>query len=248
MRHLTLGDIKLALANLFEDRKEYLYATEMGKSYGPLLEKKRAAIDKLPDSLTSGRPLSDQLVETDAKHDGWGGALWYLLECIIRAPSASPELKAKAIRIRTAFIAKLGALRDTWADEAATAAKNRPKTEELKADLESIPTPTGETLDVWVSAFLAAGDKLGELLSDRAFIEAAGLEGAEIASLRMTTIGLVSRFRTAVLDDMAERPELPRNLDALIFGFFDELNDRRIKAAKAEVAQDGGTEPKTGGK
>jgi hypothetical protein len=247
MRHLTLGDLKLGLNDLFETRKSHLYATEMGKAYGALLEIKRAAINALPESLTSGRPLSDQLVETDAEHDGWGGALWHLTECILRLPSASPELKAKAIRIRAAFIAKLGVLRDSWADEAAAADKNRPKAKDLEADMKSIPTPTGDTVEAWVLAFLGAGTKLGQLLSDRAVIEAAGLEGGEIASLRMTTIGLLGRFRTGIADEMAGRPDLPRNLDALIFGFFDELNDRRVKAVKVEGTQNappaGGTEP-----
>jgi hypothetical protein len=251
MRNLTFGDLELALKDLIENRKEHLDATEMGKAYWALLEKKLKAIQTLPPSLRDGRPLSDQLSETDGEHDGWGGALWHMTEAILRAPSASPELKAKALRIRATFISRLGALRDAYADEAAAAEKNRPKAKELEVELQSIPTPTGETAGAWVLSFLNAGTKLGSLLSGRAFIEAAALEGGAIASLRMTTIGIVSRFRTAVADEMAERHDLPRNLDALIFGYFDELSDRRMKASKAEVVQEtppaGGTPPEEPG-
>jgi hypothetical protein len=238
MRNLTLGDLKIGLKDFFDNRAVHFLLTKMGASYGPLIEAKRTAVDALPPSLTGGRPLADELSDTDAWHDGFGYAIRKVCEAILDLPTASPELKKAVQEAITTFVPVVRALHDTYGDEAAVAHKNRVHLERLEASLKSISVPTGETLHDWVKAFLDAGDQLGKLLSGRALIEAGTYSAAEITSLRMSTIGLIRRFRDGVADEMAARTDLPRNLDALIFGYFDELSDRRAKAPKSQVPVD----------
>jgi hypothetical protein len=236
MRNLTLGDLKIGLKDLFDNRAVHYQLTTMGGSYIPLLAAKRKAIDALPASLTGSRPLADELSATDDRHDGFGYAILRGCESILALPTASPELKKSARDTMTTFVPEVRALHDSYGDEAAVAHKNRVHLEQLEALLKSIPVPTGETMYAWVKAFLDEGDKLGKLLSDRALIEAGTFSAGEITSLRMSTIGLIRRFRDGVADEMAENKELPRNLDALIFGYFDELSERRAKSPKTDVA------------
>jgi hypothetical protein len=235
MRNLTLGDLKIGLKNLIDDRTVHLQLTSMSASYAPLLAAKRNAIDALPPSLTGGRPLADALTATDDRHDGFGYAIRKHCEAILALPTASPELKKAAQEIITTFVPEIRALHDTYGDEAAVAAKNRTHLDKLDSMLKLISVPTGGTIDTWVKAFLDEGDALGRLLSDRTVIEAGAYSAAEITSLRMGTIGLIRRFRDAVADEMADKTDLPRNLDALLFGFFDELSERRAKTPKSDT-------------
>jgi len=139
------------------------------------------------------------------------------------------EQRAAARRIREAFIRDLGVLSDSYAEEAAAAKQNRPKLVELEADLRAAPTPDGKTLYEWASAFVDHGDKLAQLLSSRG--QATGFEYfRQQTALRVTTLGLLGRFRAALKDELAENPQLPRDLDERIFGGFEELSHKRTEA------------------
>ena len=69
-------------------------------------------------------------------------------------------------------------------------------------------------------------------MSERARV-AAKTTGArsEAGTLRTSTIGLISRARATLADELDAKPSLPRNLDALVFGYFDELVNMRDKPA-----------------
>ncbi|MDI1447370.1 hypothetical protein [Polyangium sp. 6x1] len=233
MRNLLLGDLKLALRDLMNERKTNLHLSGSGKLYAPQLAQKLAEIEKLPDALTGGRPLAQDLAETDEKHDGLGEAVYYQAEAILRLPFASPDLEAKAHRIREAFVPRLNVLRASYATEAAAADKNRTALDTLKDDLAAIavPAPQNATLLDWATAFVDAGDRLGKLLSDRSLL-GSGAVPTQALALRTTTIGLLNRFRAALADEMAHDTSLPRDLDAQVFSFFDELQDTREEAAR----------------
>ncbi|MDC3952687.1 hypothetical protein [Polyangium jinanense] len=233
MRNLLLSDLKLALGDLLNERNPKLLLSNSGKLYAPQLAKKLAEIEKLPDALTGGRPLAQDLAETDGNHDGLGEAIYYQAEAILRLPLAPPDLKAKAHRIREAFVPRLNVLRATYATEAAAADKNRTALDTLKDDLAAIPVPApeGATLLDWATAFVDAGDRLGRLLSDRSLLGSGAIPTQALA-VRTTTIGILNRFRAALADEMAHDTSLPRDLDTQVFSFFDELQSTREQSAR----------------
>ncbi len=226
MRNLTLTDLRTGLGDLFHHRAEALKTTQTGKLYGPILAAKRKALDHLEE--VGGRPSGD-LTEADTFHDGLGAAIWHYTEAVIAHPFVAPEQREAARRIREGFIRDLGVLSDSYAEEAAAAKQNRPKLAELEADLRACPTPDGKTLYDWASAFVDHGDKLALLLSARG--QGTGVEFfRQQTALRVTTIGLLGRFRAGLRDELIEQPHLPRDLDEKIFGGFDELSQKRAEA------------------
>jgi len=227
MRHMTLGDLGLGLHDLFDKRHNDLMWSQSGRLYAPMLAQKRDAIDALPSAMGPGLPLATELSDTDDRHDGFGMALWGYTEAVIRAPDTAPEVRASAQRIRDAFIPNKSALQDSYADEAAAAKRLRPALVEFAKDLRSFPVPGDKTLYDWASAFINAGDQLDKLLSDRAVIMADQSGGENAAQLRGSTVGILTRFRSALLDELLVNVALPRNLEARVFGYFDELQARR---------------------
>jgi hypothetical protein len=234
MRNLTIADLKLALRNLLGERKADLLLSGAGKLYEKQLAARLKDIEALPEALTGGRPLAADLAETDETHDSLGEALFYYGEAILRLPTAPADVKAAAQRIRDTFVPRLGVLRDSYADEAAAAAKNRRALAELKSELEAmpVPVPTGGTLLDWATAFVDCGDKLDKLLDARS-LTGTGLLPAQVIQLRTTTIGVLGRFRGALADELAVEAELPRDLDMRVFSYIDQLQAMRLAQARA---------------
>lgn len=228
MRNLTLADLGEALADLLDKRAKSLEATQTGKLYGPILAAKRKAIEhalKIAFETKAG-----DLSETDAQHDGLGGAIWHFTEAVLCQPFVPPERRDAARRIREAFIPDLGLLSDSYADEAAAAKANRPKLAALEAELRILPTPDGQTLYEWAQAFVDKGDELARKLAARTQGSALDVFRQQTA-LRVTTIGLVGRFRASLRDELKENPQLPATIDADLFSGFDTLSQKRAEAA-----------------
>lgn len=224
MRNFTLADLREGLADLFDNRSEYLKQTQTGKLYGPILAAKRKAIENAIDATRRGQ--TGDANETDAHHDGLGAAIWHYTEAVLCHPFVSKELQDAATRIREAFIPDLVVLTHTFAEEAARARENRPKIEALAEDLRRFSTPDGTTLYTWVTAFVNQGDLLATQIAARS--QAPGLETfREQTALRVTTIGLLGRFRAALHDELVEHPHLPRDLGQKLFSYFDELGRKR---------------------
>lgn len=239
MRDLHLGDLDIALENLMTQRKADLDLSAAGKLYGPMLVKRHEAIQRLPEALRK-RPLVAELSAADVRHDGYGGAILAYVEAILLLPTSSDAIRAAALRIREAFVPNKTALTDSYAEEAATAKKNRPKLAELEADLKMFPAPNGETLHDWVSGFLDTGDELSTLLNARSL---AGVSDTENGTkLRTETIKLLYQLRTTLQTEMAEDPALPRDLEGRVFSYLDELNTRRRRGGKGKAE-----EPAAGG-
>lgn len=227
MRNFTLADLREGLADLFDNRGEYLGQTQTGKLYGPILAAKRNAIENAIDATR--RAQTGDVNETDAHHDGLGAAIWHYTEAVVCHPFVSKEFHDAATRIREAFIPDLVVLTHSFAEEAARAKENRPKIEALAEDLRRFPTPDGTTLYEWVTSFVDQGDRLATQLATRT--PTPGLEAfREQTALRVTTIGLLGRFRAALHDELVEHPNLPRDLGQKLFSYFDELGRRRSEA------------------
>jgi hypothetical protein len=230
--------LSLALVAFAKEQAATFATTETGKFYGPKLAKKQKEIEALPEAIEGGRPLAEQLAEVDIRHDALGAAIFYYVEAILRHPLLSDAVKQTALRIRFIFVPAISVLQAAYATEAKAAQDNRPKLTELATELKSFPVSggPGATLYDWISAFLDAGDEIGGLLRSRALAEAAA-EGAENAkAVRTATIALLGRCRDALAEELAENPALPRNLDGILFGYFDKLEQMRAEAAAARAA------------
>ncbi|XXT20490.1 hypothetical protein WME94_02820 [Sorangium sp. So ce429] len=243
MQLLTLSDLKLGLTDLLDKRKPALLRSSSGKTYEPILAKKLEEISALPPVVIGGKALAAELEETDVEHDSVGGAVWYMTEAYLRHPQVSPETTAAAARIRRAFIPALAELKASYADEARAAIERKKTLRHHKADLERFPTADGETLHDWVNAFLDAGERLHTILSDRADVKETSRKGA--GALRAATIGLLSRLRAGIADEIEHNPKLPPDLDTQVFGYLDELHLPRAAAAKVKKAKKATPAPAT---
>lgn len=227
MHMLLLADLQLGLDDLLTKRQSQLVSCGTGKTYLPLFQAKRDAIAALPPDVVGGRPLSEQLAEADLRHDAYGAAVYHLTEAYLRLARYEPAVAAEAEKIRGALIPGLSELRATFASQAASA-KNRLKhLPEIEAQLHGFPVKGGDLL-AWVKVYLEAGVKLDELMSLRADAAAQKESNRSQAGvLRSETIGLITRARLALGDELDANPSLPRNLDAQIFGYFDQLSEMR---------------------
>ncbi|MEI7893209.1 MAG: hypothetical protein WCI05_08960 [Myxococcales bacterium] len=237
MKNMTLGDLKISLADLLERRRSDLLLSTSGTLYLPLLTKKREAVDALPETVTGGRANADTLATADMLHDGLGGAIWHFAEAVQRCPLIDGNLKKAAERVRTAFIPELSELQRTYADEARVAHDRRQLLDVHTEDLKALAVPGGGTLFDWVGKFLDAGDNLGSLLSKRADTEATAPSGKGAAKLRATTIGLLGRLRGAIGDELDTGGTLPADYEARIFAHIDNLAQERTEAERRRVAR-----------
>lgn len=234
MRNLHLGDLILGLRNLATERKADMLCCATGKLYASKLGKQQTQIEALPEADRTGRPLTQPLAIKDGEHDGFGEAIHHYAEAIRSLPTAPAAMKSSALRVREAFVPKLGVLRVSYADEAASAIRKRPLLNELKADLQAVPVPypMGGTLLDWATSFINAGDDIDKLLNDRSLMSN-GNENLSTPAIkvRTTTIGLLSRFRAALIDEIEEDTSLPRDLEHRIFSYFDQMQATREEAA-----------------
>lgn len=230
MRNLTLADLGEGLADMLDNRAKSIEPTQTAKLYVPILAAKRKAIEhalKVASDTKAG-----DLSETDAQHDGLGGAIWHFTEAVLCQPFVSVERREAARRVREAFIPDLSLLSDSYADEAAAAKENRPKLAAFESDLRLLPTPDGQTLYEWAAAFVDKGDELARKLAART--QGSALDAfRQQTALRVTTIGLVGRFRAALRDELKDNPELPATLDTDLFSGFDALSQRKAEATQA---------------
>ncbi len=238
MKSLLLSDLKLGLADLLGPRAPLLLATAAGKLYHPNLARLRTEIDALPPLAIQSRPLAEELAVADGEHDAFGAAMWHYVEAIVRAPDMPAETKSRAERIRSQLIPSLSILKESYASEAAGATERRPKIAALRVDLEQLPLPGNRSVADWAEAFVGKGEELLELLTRRATltVEQEAAARTRAGTLRSETIATLTRFRTALADELADRPALARERDREIFAFIDQLAGDRLVAQRNRSA------------
>ena len=234
MKYLSLAALKVALADLFNERHPALVLSSAGKTYESILQQKKQQIDALPAVLTGGKPLAEAIAEVDDEHDGFGAAIWYLTEAYVRCPKVSAPVRAAALRIRAAFVPQLDELRASYVDEAHAAMDHKKQLATLKADLQLIPIAEGLTLLDWAQGYVGAGEHIGSLLSQRADADTGARSQA--GKIRSATLAVLGRFRGALGDEIEVNEALPRDLDARVFGLFDELAQMRSEAVAGKKA------------
>lgn len=240
MRNLTLGDCRLVLRHLLGDKLDELRQTATGKLYEPRLRRKQKAIDAIPEAALAEAPFAAELAKADADHDGLGAATHYLCLAVEAHPKLPASVKETARRAREAFVPRLDVLRQSYKDEAAAALENRPDLAAMKPALQEIAVPGGATLYTWVKGFVDAGDKIDGLLQKRAEAVATATNAGEAGVLRGSTIGLLSRFRDALRDELDEAPPgLPADHEVRLFAYVDQLGAERAAAAAKDAAKAG---------
>ena len=203
------------------------------------MKKKLAAILGLPEFRDPKRALTEELTQTDFVHDGFGGAFWDLTGAYLRAPDTFDEMKKQLVGLREVFLkGGLAELKGSYAEEAVLAKERLEKLEEHKATLQALPLFGGKTLYDWVRSFLESGVKLDTLMSSRTYTEASESESsrAKAGPLRGEVMGALSTLRAALQDERKDNPALPENLDALLFGYFDDLQAKRYTPSIASSA------------
>lgn len=100
-----------------------------------------------------------------------------------------------------------------------------------------------------MNSFLAAGNDINQLLNDRSLTHAEPISASAI-KIRTTTLGLLSRLRATLIDEIEGDPSLPRDLESRIFSYIDQLQAareesaaRRNKDKKSETPDDGQVAP-----
>lgn len=231
MRYLSLAALQVGLADLFANRHNDLKLSKTGQMYESILLERKTALDALPDVNGASKPLADALTEADGRHDGFGGAIWHLTEAYSRWPDAPANVRSAIERVRAAFIPQLDVLQASYVNEAKAAMDHKTDLVKLENDLKSIPIAGGLSLYDWCTGFIGGGETIAKLLSDRANAHSGARR--EAGKLRASTVSILGRFRAALADEMAVNKALPADLDARIFGYFDELHGMRADALAA---------------
>jgi hypothetical protein len=218
---ITAADLRVALDNLFSDaaRFDLFKTTAAYVVYGAELDEVRGL---LPLVLKGNRPMAKDLSAADIHHDNLGNALWLLTESLKTHPGINSALRDKAAHIQAEFIPSLALLKAKYKKEAQTASFNRSKLVEMEADMKSIPTSDGRTVYDWVVEFLDSGDKISALLDARSKVEA-DQPGVELVLNRTRALALVSKARALVAEEAEKNNKLPKNAEAIVFGYFDTL-------------------------
>ena len=231
MNYLTIGDIYLALNDLLDKRHAGLIQSKIGQGYEPLLQKKRTQLNALPKSVTSLTPLTEQLGEQDLIHDSCIDTFLQVTGAVLSSPRASSTLKKAAKDIIDTLKIAASDKGVAYPQEAFVAAQRKDKLEALKGTLQLFALPEGGTLYDIALDYVAAGEAINQLLSERGKVD--GLSDEEkrtISTLRPEIIGILGRLRKALPDELAGDASLPGSLVAALFGYFDELQQTRVTA------------------
>jgi hypothetical protein len=231
MNYLTIGDLYLALNDLLDKRHAGLIQSKIGQGYEPLLQKKRTQLNALPKSVTSLTPLTEQLGEQDVIHDSCIDTFLQVTGAVFSSPRASSALKKAAKDIIDTLKIAASDKGVTYPQEAFIAVQRKDKIEALKGTLHLFALPEGGTLYDIALDYVAAGETINQLLSERGKVD--GLSDEEkraISTLRPEIIGILGRLRKALPDELAGDASLPENLVAALFGYFDDLQQTRVTA------------------
>lgn len=228
LRFITIDRLYLALVDLLAKRVTTLRSFRYGVYAEQELTEVRDAIFALPEAIR-GKPQAVALAEADGDHDGFGAAAIRVLQGHLSAPDLSPAARAAAEEL-IEVIGTLDDLQARYDVEAKAAAEKRAKLVGLQPSLELFPVADGKTLANWFESHVAAGEKIGALLSDRADAQNRALAG----SLRNTGVGLLNALRAEVAKARKKDAKLPATLDDDLFAFCDDLEGQAQAAAAAE--------------
>ena len=237
MNDLELSELQTGLVELVRgERKNVLQQARAATIYMPVLEALLVKTEALPAGVLK-LPRVELLKGADLRRDNLARASFFLAQAVLAHPDSPPELEAAAALCVERFVPSLAITRDTYAENARKAAVHAGELTTHQATLARVPTPDGKTLADWMAAFVEAGAEVGRIHQGRSdeLAVAGNREGA--GPLRSEILGALGELRAVVQREVASNPELPRTLEAQIFGYFDEL--QRLAAQRKASAAPG---------
>ncbi|MDX9722170.1 MAG: hypothetical protein RBU37_15620 [Myxococcota bacterium] len=226
MQHLFVTDLYRALEDLLCHRVEALRRSTICAGYERSLRARFEALESLMPGVDC-TPIAVAADLVDLAHDGFGAAIFALTEAYRYVPELEPQLRDAALRIQTALVPELDRLRSPHRLEAEAARSNRARLPALRADLCRFPCAEGSTLDDWAESFVESGERLGALALCPSSTDE--VVPPEAFDLRAPIMRLLLNMRQGLDDELRIDPSLPRDLEAQIFGFFDELERAQLE-------------------
>lgn len=234
--YATVNDLYLFLENLLTtERREKLNLLGIGPLYLKRFQRFWEELQAQRAPAAPSRAFSDELSSEDARHDNFYRAIWHLTQAYAYLPDLPDALREAAQRIQQLFVPSLDLVTASYADEAARSKQLRTALTEHGALLALFPVVGGADLQGWVEGWLKSGESLASLLEERAKATQSASGNSALGVLRGTLLGAIHRCRAALVDELVENPSLPRDLDAQIFGYFDELTSQRARRAAASA-------------
>jgi hypothetical protein len=242
VKNLYVSDLFLALEDLLhvspDSHRAKIFANTLtGQLYQEILAKGLEDLRALPPEMIGGRPFAEELGQLDLLHDGFGGAFIEMMNGYLRIPTLSAARRAKVELLLREFATKgFGELRASYPDEAAMAKERQPKLAQYKEMLREFPLADGVTCYDLIRTQIESGITINQKMSERAKTEAEQGERSRAGAgkLRGSLLGTLTRCRAALSDEVKMKSSLPRNLDAQLFGYFDELDAKRAASQSQE--------------
>ena len=223
MNDLDLGELQLAVTELARgERKTAFEQTKASGIYMPSLDAWLVRVEKLPPEVMK-LPKVELLKSADGRRDALARAIWHLSQATLVHPDIAGEVELAATVATEHFVPDLSVTRQTYAEASRAAVSNTTDLETHRAALAKLQTPEGKTLADWVTSFAQAGQTLGALHQDRGTEVANSSTRAGAGPLRSEIIGTLNEMRSVIQREVATNLTLARNLEAQIFGYFDEL-------------------------
>jgi hypothetical protein len=123
----------------------------------------------------------------------------------------------------------------SYPNENIHAGKVEPALTEMEAGLRSFKLTDEHTLYDVADGFVKNGKKLGALLSDRADALSDADRG-KVRNIRSRNIRLINKFRSLLEEELEDNPDLPRDLDARLFGYLDQLAADKNRKSSGSAA------------
>jgi hypothetical protein len=191
-------------------------------------------LSTLPKSFLSVTPLIEELAQKDGVHDDSILTMLNSLEAVQKSPRASASLKKTAKEIIDTLKLSPSDTAVSYPQEAINAKNREEIVAKLKGSLQLFTLPEGGTLYDIAQDYLAAARDIDALLSERTKLEnMSETDRREVPLLRVQIIAEIGRCRAALADELKTNPNLPNNVDAQIFGYFDDLNQTRSASHQA---------------
>ena len=245
MSYATFDDLRLGLQDFFATKTDAAGQTLAFQIYGPPLRANLTTLENLKRSLDA-LPLADDLAEVDDEHDAFGRAIYYVGKAVASLKTIDSDTRKTFGEINRQVVPSLGTLMASYEDEAAMADEKQKILAKYDAFLEAFRFGESLTLKDLLTGHVRAAERIKDLLSARAeeVAEDKVSRNRQIMALRGATLGLLSRFRQALIDEVKTNPDLPDDLDTKVFAFFDQLEaNRAARADKGETAEPPETAP-----
>jgi hypothetical protein len=221
-QHLKRATLLICVKRMLEQDLELLHRLYAGRAYEPGLLAARQALESRLAQEGATDPDRARIAELSADQDALDADTWNEVDGICRNKRLPPAMTAAAGRVRTAVYGdKPPARRTSVAARGARAESLGRALPELRDDLAQLTTRIpGETVGDWLDRWCRLSSQLVELYSrPRAAARAVRGDGGLVAR----TAAFVRRMRHAVEDELAYRPDVPRETEAELFALWDRL-------------------------